>query len=151
MLNMIPTPYRLLAGAIVVSALCLASYLGGRSAGADSVQARWDRVKLAQEQEFRAREQEIHNTYQGALNESTKRQAALRADADAARAAAGGLRDELSTLRGSLPAASAAACRVTADAALAVFGDCADQYQRLAEAADGHAEDSRKLSEAWPK
>lgn len=153
LLSAIPMPYKLLALAVVGAGLVA---LGWRF-GAGSVQADWDKEKAIQaqaalnaEQLARAKEQSINRKFQEAQNAATKREQILKADADAARAAAGGLRNTIAALRRELSTATASACRQTADAALAVFGECSDTYQRVAEAADGHASDLRTLTDAWP-
>ena len=157
-LNLIPTPYRILAGAVAVLLTCLAIFAVGWSHGADSVQSRWDKAKavqmqaaIAAEQEARAKEQSMNQKLQEAENAATEREKKLRADYAAAHAAARGMRDTVAAVRGELPAATADACRSTADAALAVLGECSDRYREVAEAADSHASDVRTLTEAWPQ
>lgn len=157
-LNLIPTPYRILAGAVAILLTCMAIFAVGWSHGADSVQARWDKAKavqmqatIAAEQEARAKEQSMNKKLQEAENAATEREKKLRADYAAAHAAARGMRDTVAAVRGELPAATADACRSTAAAALAVLGECSDRYREVAEAADGHAADVITLSEAWPE
>lgn len=157
-LNLIPTPYRILAGAVSVALTCLAIFAVGWSHGADSVQVRWDKAKavqlqaaLAAEHEARAKEQSINQKLQEAENAASEREKKLRADYAAAHAAARGLRDTVAVLSGELSAATTEACRATAAAALAVLGHCSDRYRTVAEAADGHASDVRTLTEAWPE
>jgi len=157
-LNLIPTPYRLLAGAMAVVLTLLAIFALGWSHGAGDVQARWDKAKavqmnaaIAAEREARAKERSMNQKFQEAENAATEREKKLRADYAAAHAAARGLRDTVAAVRGELPAATADACRSTADAALAVLGECSDRYREVAEAADGHASDVRTLTEAWPQ
>lgn len=71
--------------------------------------------------------------------------------------AAASARTELDRLRRQLantPSLSSATCASTRDyaATLAViFGECATAIGEMAEAADGHAADSRTLERAWPK
>lgn len=157
-LSMIPTPYRLMALAVAFLFACLGSYVVGRSHGGDAIQAKWDKAKAVQlqaalnaEQAVRAKEQSMNQKVQEAQNAAIEREKKLRADYAAAHAVALGLRDTVAALRGELAAASPEACRVTADTALAVFGECADRYQRVAEAADRHASDVETLSDAWPE
>lgn len=157
-LNMIPTPYRILAGAVAILLTCLAVFAVGWSHGADSVQSRWDKAKAVQmqaavaaEQEARAKEQSMSQKLQEAVNAATEREKKLRADYAAAHSAARGLRDTLAAVRGELSSATTDSCRATADAALAVLGECSDRYREVAEAADGHASDVRTLTEAWPE
>lgn len=144
--------------ALLIFVGVVAAFAYGWSVGAGRVQTEWDAAKVAQlqaaleaEQSARAKEQSMQQKIQEAQHAATERETKLRADADAARAAAGSLRDTVAALRGELSAAPAEACRVTADAALAVFGECADRYQRVAEAADRHASDAQLLADAWPE
>lgn len=62
-----------------------------------------------------------------------------------------GLRDDLATFRARLPKVSGAACVEAADTVAELFGECTDRYSKLAEAADGHANDALTCQEAWPK
>lgn len=158
MLSLIPTPWRI--GLLVLAAALIAGsiYATGRSHGADAVQREWDtdkaaRMQIALAAEMRAREIERQMTtkLQEAQRAATERETKLAADAAAARAAAGSLRNTVTALRGQLSAATAEACRTTADAALAVFGECQDRYGALAIAADQHASDARLCLDAWPE
>lgn len=157
-LNLIPAPWRygLLALAAVLAVGAI--YATGHSAGADAVQRKWDadkaeRMQIALEAEAgaRQRERELTNKLQEAQHAATERETKLAAAAAAARAAAGSLRDTVAALRGDLSAATAEACRTTADAALAVFGECSTRLGEVAEAADGHASDARLCLDAWPE
>lgn len=157
-LNLVPTPYRILAGAVAVALTLFAVYALGRSDGADAVQAKWDKAKAVQmksaldaEKAARAKEQSMMTRLQEAQSAATQRETKLRADAGAARIAAAGLRDDLAAVRSRLSAATAEACRSTASAALELLGTCADEYREVATAADGHASDTETLIDAWPK
>lgn len=153
-LSFVPLPYRLvLAGLLVIALIGF-----GWVKGADHVQSRWDKAKteqlqaaLAADQAARDKERSMQQKLNEAQNAAIEREKALRADYAAVHAAARGVRDTVTALRGQLAAASPEACHATADAALAVFGECADRYRAVAEAADGHASDVRTLSEAWPE
>lgn len=156
--NLIPAPYRALAGAVAAALILIAAYSLGRSHGADAMQAKWNAETIIQQQaahaaelRARAKEQSLMNKALEAQNAATIRETKLRADYAAAHAAALGLRNTVDAIRGGLAAESAEACRATADAALAVFGECADKYRAVAEAADGHASDAAKLADAWPE
>jgi hypothetical protein len=61
------------------------------------------------------------------------------------------LRNTVADLRQRVSTASVEAARVAANAALAVFDECTDQYRELAENADRCAADVNTLIEAWPK
>lgn len=157
-ISMIPAQYRALALIVAIALVCLAIFAAGWSHGAGSVQAKWDAEKIILQQQAhatelasRAKEQSLMNKLTEAQNAATIREQKIRADADAARAAAGGLHDTIAALRGELSKATAEACRSTADAALAVFGECQARYGALAEAADRHASDAELCLDAWPE
>lgn len=85
-----------------------------------------------------------------ARNDATKRETKLRRDADAARAAADGLRDGVAQFRARIPAASQPACAVAADTAAQLLGECASRYRDVAEQADRLVSDRQTLMDAWP-
>lgn len=60
------------------------------------------------------------------------------------------LREQLAILQRAHPTASTEALRSDATTLAAVFGDCAREYQQLAEKADGHALDAATFDAAWP-
>lgn len=62
-----------------------------------------------------------------------------------------GLRNELAAARSALPDAACTAVREHAAALNTVFGECADRLEAMAGKAQGHAIDSLKLQEGWPK
>ena len=76
---------------------------------------------------------------------------AMARSAAAARNERDGLRDELAASRLQLPDASCTAVRDHAATLNTVLGRCTDRLERMAEAASGHATDSLKLQESWPK
>lgn len=92
----------------------------------------------------------ITTQYEGALNDSRKREADLRRHVAAARTESDGLRDAIYAFRAKLPNATAATVAVAADTAAELLGACVNEYQDVAAAADGHAADVRTLVEAWP-
>jgi Skp family chaperone for outer membrane proteins len=158
MFSLIPEKYRLLATALALLLVALAIFAKGYQQGAAGVHADWNADRLIQtenawkaESAAREKERALQTRLQDAQNEAAQREKTLRAAADNARAAAGGMRDTLADLQHRLPDITAAACRQTADTALAVLSECTDKYQRVAEAADGHASDARTLMEAWPE
>ena len=144
--------------ALAVLAFLASVFVGGRMTGREQVQDKWDAAKaiqmqaaLAAESAARAKEQSLMNKLAEAQNAATERETKLRADYDAARRAALGLRNTVASLRGGLPSASSDACRITADTALAVFGECSAEYQRVAEIADRHASYQETIEESWPR
>jgi hypothetical protein len=60
------------------------------------------------------------------------------------------LRDTTATMRNQLSTNSCETNRATADAAITVFGECAEEYRKVAENAGGHAIDVQRLEERWP-
>lgn len=156
--DVIPEPWRLASRVVVVGLLAATFYVLGRSDGAAHVQARWNAEKADQAERVASAERVAHE--RDILNNERLRKAEsdaetrqnhnrqLAADLDAAQQR---LRIALNTVRGTIPSQPDSAVDRTAHAALAVFGECADEVGRLAEAADGHASDVRTLTEAWPK
>ena len=143
---------------IAYAAAAIALFATGYKLGGDSVENDWQREKIIQQQAAmaashtaRLREQELTNKLQEAQNVAKQRETALRADADRARSAAAGLRDDLAAVRNGLSAATAEACAVTATAAIDVFGQCSEEYRALAEVSDRHANDAKMIHEAWPE
>lgn len=108
-----------------------------------------DAVIQAAAQE-RAKQQDINDKYQGALNAATTRETVLRRNADAARSESERLRTQLSDAARRIAAAPPAAVAEYATTVNELFADCSRDYQELAGKADGHAADVRTLIEAWP-
>lgn len=156
--QLIPTPYRLLAGAVAILLTATAVFSLGWSRGSNHVQTSWDKAKAIQvkqaleaEQAAMARERswlsQLRKAETDANDREEKRQAALAA----AGAADQRLRNAIGSIHDKLPTSSPAASRETADTALAVFGECAAALGEMAEQADGIAIDRQTLIEAWPK
>lgn len=147
-------PYRLIA----VIAFVAATFLAGLFTGREQVQDKWDKAKAAQvsaalvaEQQSRAHEQSMQQKLNEAIHDATERENKLRADYAAVHVASLGLRDTIATLRGKLPSNTGQANAATADAALAVFGECAAEIGRVAQFADRHASDAETCRAAWPE
>lgn len=115
-----------------------------------------DNAALVQAQaEARAKERDLQHQKEVAQHEAGQRQIDNRRAADAARTADERLRLALDAIRAAgarhLPGDPRPA-GTDATATLAeLFGDCSAKYRGLAEAADGHANDARTLSEGWPR
>ena len=114
-------------------------------------EAEWLELSRIQAAAHRADEKRQSNQVIGALNEATKRTQAAQVAAAAAGDAAGRLRDDVADLQRRLPSASLDACRRDATALGAVFNACTAEYGALARDAQGHADDTRTLMDAWPK
>lgn len=151
-------PYFGPAKAVVLFAVAAALFGAGWKANGWRLEGEVAEIRLAQADARAAAEEtarliERANTkrLEDARNEATKREAAVRRDADGARSAADGLRDELADLRRQLPDLSADSGRQRAAALADVLQQCADEYRGLAEKADRHASDVQTLTDAWPK
>ncbi len=150
-------PYAWLIDLLLIGALIGAGWIvierhnaGQQRIGYDRAVGEYRVKQLAAEQTARQREQALTHQLEEARNEATRRDQQNRAAAAAAAAAHDSLRHTNANLRQRIAGAPAEACRLTADAALAVFDQCATEYRTLAEIADRHANDAQLLSDAWP-
>ena len=141
----------------ILAAVVAAVFIGGWWAGSMHEQSSWQAEKLAmaatrdkQINEARRAEAAMREQVRKAQEDARKREEKLVADAAAAGRAADGLRSQIASLRRGLSAATTEANRRTADAALDVFQQCADEYRAVAQAADQHASDAVTLDQAWP-
>ncbi len=141
----------------ILVAMIAAVFAGGWWAGSVHEQSSWQAEKLTmaatrdkQINEARKAEAAMHAQVRKAQEDAQKREQKLVADAAAAGRAADGLRSQIASLRRGLSTAGAEANRRTADAALDVFQQCADEYRAVAQAADQHASDAMTLDQAWP-
>ena len=85
-----------------------------------------------------------------ALRLAAKRTQENASAAAAARAERDGLRNQINAATTALPTATCSSARDYAATATAVFEQCAAALEELATKADGHATDSRTLTNAWP-
>jgi hypothetical protein len=85
-----------------------------------------------------------------ALRLAAKRAQENASAAAAARAERDGLRNQINAATTALPTATCSSARDYAATATAVFEQCAAALEELATKADGHATDSRTLTNAWP-
>ena len=141
----------------ILAAVVAAVFIGGWWAGSMHEQSSWQAEKLAmaatrdkQINEARKADAAMREQIRRAQEDARKREETLVADAAAAGRAADGLRSQIASLRRGLSAATTEANRRTADAALDVFQQCADEYRAVAQAADQHASDAVTLDQAWP-
>lgn len=86
-----------------------------------------------------------------AIKGRNDREKSIRAVADAAGVAVGGLRNELDAARAGMSVADAATLRHAATTYSLVFGECVDRYTGLAEKATRHVNDIQTLMEAGEK
>lgn len=157
-LDLIPAEYRLIAklGGLLalVAGLMLGYYwLTGyhERIGYQHAVDVFTRQALAAEQAARAKENSFNQQIRKAEQDAADREKRLRVELAVAESRNLRMRDDLATLRSRLPGLSPSACAATADVALDVFQQCADEYRALAQAADGHSEDARTVTEAWPR
>lgn len=139
---------------IAAVVLCVASmgigYWRGNTNGKATVQAKWDTAVIAWDATNKKQEQEYANKIDQAIAERDAKLKTVQADATAARAAAGSLRNQLTEARRGLAAHSPAAVLDYANTASELLGECTAEYQSLGEKADGHAADAAALMRAWP-
>lgn len=86
-----------------------------------------------------------------AIKGRNDREKSIRAVADAAGVAVGGLRNELDAARAGMSTADAATLRNAAATYSLVFGECVERYTGLAEKATRHTNDIQTLMEAGAK
>ena len=145
--------WRWMAGVALLAFAALMAHAYGRSrynAGAASVQSRWDAAVIAWDAANKKQEQEYANRIVQAIAERDAKLKTVQADAAAARAAAGSMRDQLTEARRSLAAHSPATVLDYATTATDVLDECTGRYSEVAEKADGHAADAAALIRAWP-
>ena len=132
-----------------------------RDQGRAEVQSAWDADKLLRAQALQRMSEQLRQTEQGyaqqlakAHNEFTEKSKQITADAERARHAANGLRNELATARARLPAAGTDPERTVAEYASTVSNlleHCTERYRDVADKADRHAADAEMMRDAWPR
>lgn len=110
----------------------------------------------AENKELRAAQDRLKamtEKYEEAQNAAVEREKVLQATVFAAAAASDQLRDTIHKARGRMQSSNATcpALRLSGLAFSSVFEDCAGKYRGMAETADRHAADVRKLIDAWPR
>lgn len=93
----------------------------------------------------------MENRKDEAIKTRDKELEANRAAAAAAKRAADGMRKQLRDAEASFATATQAALAEYATAQGELLGICTEEYQRMADKAQGHATDVRTLINAWPK
>lgn len=81
---------------------------------------------------------------------ATKREQDVRAIVAAGSVSADRLRGAVDAIRAGSNSATIETLRATNAALATVFQDCSTRYRTMGEVADGHANDVRTLTEAWP-
>jgi ABC-type phosphate transport system auxiliary subunit len=146
------------AQAIVAASLAAASALAGWTAqgwrlGEQIAELKREQAVAAHKQLEKAHAETIRlqSIKDSAEKLAQARQSALSRAAAAVRVERDGLRDELAASRVQLPDASCTSVRQHAATLSDVFGECAAEIEGLAGPASGHASDSLKLQQSWPK
>jgi len=158
LIDLIPAPYRLLAGIAAALMLVGCIYAVGRHDGASAVRAEWNIEKAEQARDAmrdaiakRDKERAWSEKYQGAVNDRTKLENQLAAARAAASASDDRLRRAAGDFQRRLAQASIEACRTAASTAATLLGECSAAYRDVAAAADGHAADVQQCEAAWPE
>lgn len=144
---MMPRHYLMLAAAFAWLVSLVYVGMVCRNDGAAAERAVWQQRLHAAESAARIKERGYFNALEKARNEAIQHEAENRRAADAARAAAGSLRNTVNALRAQLAATPGTQPAATG---LELLAKCTDEYRTLAEIADRHANDARTLSAAWP-
>lgn len=109
------------------------------------------RQSLDAERLARAKEQTMNDQLRKATDDAAAREKRHKVELSVAQSRYIRMRDDYAALRANLSGLSAAACAATADAAVDVYQQCAEQLGAVAQAADGHASDAQTLTDAWPR
>lgn len=148
-----PRVWLAVAVAIALSASLWKAYVMGKQ----TVQNDWNLAITTQAQEtlklseeYRLKEQALQTKVRKAQNEAATRVKKLQTDADNARAASDGLRNDLAAFRTSLPSLTRDAIDRYAVTAGVVFDECVRKYLDVARDADSIASERQLLVEAWP-
>jgi hypothetical protein len=148
------SPWRWLLGGAIAAALVAGMWQldkSRQSVGYDRAVSEYTTQAFKADQAARLREQALQLQVTKAQDASKVRETKLAADAAAARRAANGLRDDLATIRNSLPSLAHDAIERYADTASVVFQECADRYSELAAKTDAIASERQTLIDAWPR
>ena len=118
--------------------------------GEQRVQAQWDKSTMAAKEAQRVREIQFQKEKDDAIAQAAK--SVQSANAAAASAAASGrvLQSTIETILTRSSGDNVEANRKYTAALAAVFADCRDKYQEMGRDAQGHADDSLMLQNAWP-
>ncbi len=101
--------------------------------------------------ESRAKERDLQARVDESERKGAEREKIHRVERAVLESRVIGLRDDIATFRARLPKAAGAACVEAADTAAELFGECVEEYQRVAWSAQGHVDDVKTLMEGWPK
>lgn len=113
--------------------------------------AKYTEMALTASKAARDREQQMQATATKATHEAKVRETKLARDAGVARSESDRLRNNLATVRSSIPGLTRDAVDRYADAASIVFAECVREYSEMAATAGALASDRQTLMDAWPK
>lgn len=136
--------------ALALALAFAAGFYKGDTHGKELVRAEWTAATAQANAEARTLEQRRQRRADEAAGLAATREVGIRADADRARRAAGGLRNDLDAIQRA--SADSLATATNAVRALGnVFEQCSAEYQRVAEAADRATSEAVTLRQAWPQ
>lgn len=116
-----------------------------------SMQAEFTKTVAAAERDAQEQERRLNSQIQEARDAAAKREQDLRRDSDTLRSELDGLRNEAADAGRKLPNHPACPSSARAATAIKLLEQCAVEYEKMARHAQGHANDSLMLQEAWPK
>lgn len=150
-------PYKLLFEILVIGALAAGvvyevhQFLEHeRDIGRAEVQARWDAQTAADKVATAKQEKDWREKYDAAITQGAENVQIARNAAAAANSSAVSLRNTTQDIAKLIPGASAETARLYAAAYGTVFDQCVERYKEMGSIAQGHANDAKALSDAWP-
>ena len=149
--NVLITPIRAALLTLAVALVLMVIFATGLRAGANDVQAKLDREKLANVEKARKTEKSWQEKLANAEFERTAHENELESQRSAARAADDRLRRAAGDFQRRLSQSPASACPAAASTAATLLSECSGEYQRVAAAADGHFADAVSCRAAWPE
>lgn len=148
---------RLLQFGVISGALAFTHYTT-YDLGKSVVKKDWNAEKISlfkhsqeSEHENRKIESRRAQNVSDSLQASSARARALQGDAGAARVELERLRSDNAAARLQLPSSTSAACVTAADTTSQLLDYCAAALADVAAKADGHANDSLTIQQAWPR
>jgi len=157
MLNLLG-PYKYVVDFLVIAALVGLAAFGAhkyntyqQGIGEARIQAEWDKEIAAANEVRRAREIQFQKEKDDALTQAAKNVQVANAAASVAAQSGRVLQSTIEAILARSGSDSVAANRQYTAALATVFQDCTNKYRELGREAQGHADDSLMLQQAWPK
>jgi hypothetical protein len=138
-----------IGAAIAAVALYYWGVCAVHQAGYDKAVAKYTKQALRAEKDAREKETQLNQKVIEAQNAAVIRGQEIKKLSEALAISTVQLRNTTAAIRSNLSTNSCETNRRTADAALAVFGECTERYRTMAENATGHASDFKTLDDAW--